>query len=266
MEQKAYLKIDEKEFAGKRILVTAGTKGAGRAIFDRLLKVGASIVTTARSISEGIKPEQFIEADITTVEGTQKLIAETQKRLGSIDILINTLGGSSAPSGGVMVLTDDDWQDALNKNLLAAVRLDRGFLPQMLQQKSGVILHISSIQRKMPLWEATIAYAAAKAALTNYSKAISKELAPKGIRVNSVAPGFINTDGAQGMIDNIAKQNGGDKTAALKTIMDSLGGIPMNRPAEPAEVAELVAFLVSDRAAYLNGGEFTIDGGSVPTI
>jgi NAD(P)-dependent dehydrogenase (short-subunit alcohol dehydrogenase family) len=90
-------------------------------------------------------------------------------------------------------------------------------------------------------------------------------LAPKGIRVNSVAPGFINTDGAKGMIDNIASQNGGDKDAALKIIMDSLGGIPMNRPAEPVEVAELVAFLVSDRAAYLNGGEFIIDGGSVPT-
>lgn len=266
MKQVPYLKIDEHEFLGKKILVTAGTKGAGRAIFNRLLQGGANVLTTARNIADGILPQHFIKADITSRQGSDLVISETLKRLGGIDILINCLGGSSSPAGGVMAITDADWEDALNKNLLAAVRLDRGFLPTMLNQQAGVILHISSIQRKMPLWQATIAYAAAKAALSNYSKGISKELAPKGIRVNSVAPGFINTDGAQGMIDHIANQNGGDKTEALKTIMDSLGGIPMNRPAEPAEVAELVAFLVSDRAAYLSGGEFIIDGGSVPTL
>jgi NAD(P)-dependent dehydrogenase (short-subunit alcohol dehydrogenase family) len=263
---KKNINIDETEFMGKRILVTAGTKGAGKAIFNRLLKGGASIVTTARKVPDDLKPEQFIQADLSTKEGALKVIDETLKRLGGIDILINTLGGSSAPSGGVMVLTDEDWANALNTNLMAAVRLDRGLLPAMLAQGSGVIIHISSIQRKMPLFEATIAYAAAKAALTNYSKGISKELAPKGVRVNTVSPGFINTDGAQGMIDNIASKNGGDKVAALETIMNSLGGIPMGRPAEPEEVAELVAFLASDRAAYLTGGEFVIDGGSVPTL
>ena len=266
MISKANFNIDPNEFDGKRILVTAGTKGAGKAIFERLLKAGASIVTTARTQPNDIDPQHFIQADLSKKEGTDKVIQQTLERLGGIDILINNLGGSDAPSGGVMVLTDEDWESGLQTNLLAAVRLDRGLLPAMLAQKQGVILHISSIQRKMPLFEATLPYAAAKAALSNYSKGISKELAPKGVRVNSVAPGFINTGGAQGMIDNIASQNGGDKELALKIIMDSLGGIPMGRPAEPEEVAELVAFLVSDRAAYLNGGEFTIDGGSVPVI
>ncbi|AYL99627.1 SDR family oxidoreductase [Mucilaginibacter celer] len=258
--------MDPNEFKGKRILVTAGTKGAGKAIFERLLKGGASIITTARTQPDGIDQQHFIQADLSKKEGTGKVIEETLKRLGGIDILINNLGGSTAPAGGVMVLSDEDWENALQTNLLAAVRLDRGLLPAMLAQKSGAILHISSIQRKMPLFEATLPYAAAKAALSNYSKGLSKELAPKGIRVNSLAPGFINTDGAKGMINNIASQNNGDKELALKIIMDSLGGIPMGRPAEPEEVAELAAFLVSDRAAYLNGGEFTIDGGSVPVV
>ena len=266
MIAKANFNIDPNEFNGKKILVTAGTKGAGKAIFERLLKGGASIVTTARTQPTDIDPKQFIQADLNTKAGTDKVIKETLERLGGIDILINNLGGSESPAGGVMVLSDEDWEAALQTNLLAAVRLDRGLLPTMLNQKQGVIVHVSSIQRKMPLFEATLPYAAAKAALSNYSKGISKELAPRGVRVNSVAPGFINTGGAQGMIDNLASQNGGDKEAALKIIMDSLGGIPMGRPAEPEEVAELVAFLVSDRAAYLNGGEFTIDGGTIPVV
>lgn len=266
MIAKANFNIDPNEFKGKKILVTAGTKGAGKAIFDRLLQGGASIVTTARTQPADLSPEHFIQADLSTKAGTDKVVSETLKRLGGIDILINNLGGSESPAGGVMVLSDEDWEAALQTNLLAAVRLDRGLLPTMLNQKHGVILHVSSIQRKMPLFEATLPYAAAKAALSNYSKGISKELAPKGVRVNSVAPGFINTSGAQGMIDNLASQNGGDKEAALKIIMDSLGGIPMGRPAEPEEVAELVTFLVSDRAAYLNGGEFTIDGGTIPIV
>ena len=257
--------IDENEFTGKRVLVTGGTKGTGNAIFNRLLKGGANVITTARSNSDSIPATNFIQADAGTKEGIATIISEVQNRLGGLDILINNLGGSSAPSGGVLALSDDDWQNALNVNLLAAVRLDSAFLPGMMAQGKGIILHISAIQRSMPLYDATLPYAAAKAALSNYSKGLSKEVAAKGVRVNSVAPGFIQTDGAEGMIDTVAKTTG-SRESALKAIMDSLGGIPMGRPAQPAEVAELVAFLVSARAAYLNGGEFVIDGGTIPTI
>ena len=103
------------------------------------------------------------------------------------------------------VLTDEEWQKELNVNLLAAVRLDRGLLPAMIKQGSGVIIHISSIQRRLPLFEATLAYAAAKAALTTYSKGLSNEVGPKGVRVNTVAPGFIETSAAQGLIERLAK-------------------------------------------------------------
>ena len=255
------------EFAGKRALVTGGTKGMGKAIVDRLCRAGATVITTARSVpGELVDGVHFVQADLGTAEGTTKVANEVLERFGGVDILVNNVGGSSAPGGGVLALTDEDWQRALNDNLLAAVRLDRRLLPGMLKNGFGVIIHISSIQRRMPLFEATLAYAAAKAALTNYSKGLSNEVSPKGVRVNTVAPGFIETTAAQALIERLANASGIDEDAARQGLMDSLGGIPIGRPGRPEEVAELVAFLVSDRAASITGSEYVIDGGTIPTV
>jgi NAD(P)-dependent dehydrogenase (short-subunit alcohol dehydrogenase family) len=255
------------ELSDKRALVTGGTKGMGEAIVKRLRLAGAIVMTTARSRPDELQsPELFIQSDISTPDGVEKLVKEVLARLGGLDILINNVGGSAAPSGGALALGDEDWQQTFNTNLFAAVRLDRAFLPKMLEQGSGVIIHISSIQRTLPLYDATLAYAAAKAALTNYSKGLSNEVAPKGVRVITVAPGFIETTAATGLIEKLAKNAGTDFDTARQGLMDSLGGIPMGRTGRPEEVAELVAFLVSDRAAYINGTECVIDGGTIPTV
>ena len=255
------------EFTGKRALVTGGTKGIGEAIVHRLRGAGATVITTARSIPDDlVEPDLFVAADLSTAAGAETVAGAVQDRLGGLDILVHNVGGSSAPGGGFAALTDDEWQHALNSNLLAAVRLDRRLLPLMLAQRAGVIIHISSIQRRLPLFEATLAYAAAKAALSNYSKGLSNEVGPKGVRVVSVAPGFTETTAATALIDRLAANADIDRDAAREQLMESLGGIPLGRPAWPAEVAELVAFLASDRAAAITGTEYVIDGGTIPTI
>jgi NAD(P)-dependent dehydrogenase (short-subunit alcohol dehydrogenase family) len=257
---------DYLELKGKRALVTGGTKGVGQAVVATLREAGATVLTTARSQPERADhADQFVAADVSTAEGCAVVAQAVRERLGGIDILVHVVGGSSAPAGGFAVLDDHEWHKALDQNLFAAVRLDRALLPSMITQGSGVIIHITSIQRQLPLPDATIAYAAAKAALSNYSKALSKEVSPKGVRVVRVSPGWVDTDGAVGLVERIARQNKTNYEGARKIVMDSLGGIPIGRPAKPKEVADLVAFLASPRAASITGTEYVIDGGTVPT-
>ncbi|MFA6152973.1 MAG: SDR family oxidoreductase [Chitinophagaceae bacterium] len=255
------------ELKGKIALVSGGTKGAGKAIAERLLQAGATVITTARNPPEnGNAGLYFVAADLSQASGTEAVVKEVILKFGRLDILVNNLGSSETPGGGFAALTDEDWESTIRANLLAPVRLDREFLPGMIEQKSGVIIHIASIQGRLPLFDSTLPYAAAKAGLINYSKSLSNEVTPKGVRVLTVSPGWIMTTSSTRMLERIAKSSNCTIEEARKSVIDGLGGIPFGRPAQPEEVAELVGFLVSPRAKYLTGTEYVIDGGTIPTI
>lgn len=252
---------------GRRALVTGGTKGVGAAVVEGLHAAGVKVMATARAApAQSTDDVVYVAADLSTAEGAAEVARSALERWGGVDILVNVLGGSSAPGGGFAALDDARWFDELNQNLMPAVRLDRALLPAMLARGSGVIVHVSSIQRLLPLPESTTAYAAAKAALSTYSKALSKEVTPKGIRVLRVSPGWVETEASVALAERLAGQAGIDYEGGQQLIMQSLGGIPLGRPAKPHEVADLISFLVSPRAGSISGSEHLIDGGTVPTV
>ena len=255
------------QLKGLRALVTGGTKGVGAAVVEGLHAAGVQVMATARSApARSTLGVTYVAADLSTADGAAVVARSVLERWGGVDILVNVLGGSSAPGGGFAALDDAQWLHELNQNLMPAVRLDRALLPSMLAQGSGVIIHVSSIQRLLPLPESTTAYAAAKAALSTYSKALSKEVTPKGVRVLRVSPGWVETEASVALAERLASQAGTDYEGGKQIIMQSLGGIPLGRPAKPQEVADLITFLVSPRAGSISGSEHLIDGGTVPTV
>ena len=227
------IQADSKEFAGKRVLVSGGTKGLGRATVDRFLAGGARVITSARGTLEPMDGVEFVQADLTTAEGGEAFAEAALERLGGVDILAHVLGGSTTPGGGFVALTDEHWLSELNLNLLATVRLDRLLIPQMIERGGGAVVHVTSIQSVLPLPEATTAYASAKAALRTYSKSISKELGPKGVRVNVVSPGWIMTESTGVFLERIRAANGGSLEDARQLVLAGLGGIGIGRGAEP---------------------------------
>jgi len=206
-------------------------------------------------------PARLIQADLASPEGAGLVASQAVEILGGLDIVVHCVGASFPRPGGALALTDDDWMQALSTNLLSAVRLDRAILPGMVQQGGGAIVHVSSLQWKRP-HESSPAYGPAKAALRSYSKGLATEFGAAGIRVNTVTPGYIATPQAEARISQIMTEAGSSRPEAEAVLLAAIGGVPLGRPGTAAEVAWLVAFLVSDAAAYVTGAEFVIDGGN----
>ena len=154
------------EFHNKRALVTGGTKGIGESIVRLLAQRGATVITSARKApANPLAGVRYLQADVATLEGANAVVDVIKREFGGLDLLVNNVGGLSAPTGGALALTDTDWKGPIQTNLMSAVTIDRAFLPRMVAQGSGAIVHITSIQRRFPLYESTVAYAAQKPCL-----------------------------------------------------------------------------------------------------
>jgi NAD(P)-dependent dehydrogenase (short-subunit alcohol dehydrogenase family) len=254
--------------AGRRAVVTGASRGIGFAVVQRLVAEGVEVVAGALHSSPELaqlaatRHVRIVKVDLADPAGPAQLVAAAGE---PIDILVNNVGSAPARTGGFLSVTDDDWLATINLNLLAAVRATRAALPAMLAAGRGAIVNTSSVNASLPD-PAVIDYSAAKAALANFSKALSKEVGGRGIRVNTVSPGPVATSlwlGDSGVAQTVARASG-QKPAdvADAAARQSLTG----RFSEPAEVADLIVLLASDRTANVTGADIRIDGGLVTTL
>jgi NAD(P)-dependent dehydrogenase (short-subunit alcohol dehydrogenase family) len=255
------------DLTGRVAVVTGASRGIGLAVVRGLAASGARVVAGARKSSAELDElvraghVQLVEADLAGPAGPPELIARAGDR---IDILVNNVGSAPARTGGFLSITDEDWQASLTLNLMAAVRTTRSALPVMLAAGQGVIVNISSVNAVLPD-PAVMDYSAAKAALANFSKSLSKEVGPRGIRVNTVSPGPVATDlwlGDGGVAQTVSRATGANPEDVAR---QAASGSVTGRFSQPAEVADMVLFLASDRTANVTGANITIDGGLITT-
>lgn len=257
--------------SGKVAIVTGASKGIGLAITRSLAAEGVSVAAGARHGSDELSELASRSAvhpvlvDLSTPDGPTRLVEEATRTFSGLDILVNNVGAVRPRLEGFLTLTDDDWDWALRINFLAAVRTTRAALPHLLDRAPATIVTVSSVNAFLPD-PAVIDYSAAKGALTNFCKSLSKEFGPRGVRVNTVSPGPVETDlwfADDGVAATVARtRDGQPEEIAKQAVAEASTG----RFTHPQEVADLVLLLASGRAGNVTGTDVLIDGGLVKTL
>jgi NAD(P)-dependent dehydrogenase (short-subunit alcohol dehydrogenase family) len=258
----------ELELEGKVAVVTGASKGIGLAIVRTLAAEGARVVGGALTVDslEGIEGVTAVAVDLVDPHGSARLVREAVDRHGRIDVLVNNVGGVKLRLSGFLDVSDDDFERSMQLNFFAALRATRAAVAEMLEQGGGAIVNVASVNSFFHPDGLVIDYGAAKAALLNVAKALSQELGPKGIRINSVSPGPVATDlwlGEHGVAATIAAATGSDADAVRE---EAIASMPTGRFTTPEEVATLVALLASPRTSNVTGSNYVIDGGLVKTM
>ncbi len=250
---------------GKRAVVTGASKGIGFAVARRLVTEGVAVVAGSRQSSRELDAlcdegqVVHVSVDLSEPAGPSQLV-EAALRGGPIDILVNNAGAVTPRLKGFMSVTDEQWSTTIALTFMAAVRTTRAVLPDMTARQSGTIINNASVNATLPD-PLVIDYSAAKAALANFSKALSKEVGPLGIRVNAVSAGPVSTElwlGTEGVAATVSAAQGSDAhDVALEAVKSTATG----RFTTPEEVADLIVFLASNRASNVTGANYIIDGG-----
>ena len=255
------------QLTDKVAVVTGANKGIGLAITKALVAEGARVVAGSLSTEnlDGLDRVTPVAVDLLTEEGPAMLVREAVDEHGRLDVLVNNVGAVRIRVDGFLATSDEEFTWALRMNFFTGLRATRAALGPMLEQGSGSIVNIASVNSFFQPDAATVDYGVAKAAVVNLSKSLSQEFWPKGIRVNCISPGQVGTDlwlGDQGVAATLADATGLDADTIRAT---ATAAIPTGRFTTPEEVATLVAMLASDRTANVTGANYVIDGGLIKT-